>query len=106
MQHPIIEDLLLVRAQTALADKLYAPADEDARALLDRYPGSTLKAAALGVRLSVAWDLKRKRAVGERNRVRRAHGARKRTRRCTKAASSGGRRVGVPSEKTRWHRHC
>jgi len=65
VQHPIIEDLLLVRAQTALADKLYAPADEDARALLDRYPGSTLKAAALGVRLSVAWDLKRYRTAAD-----------------------------------------
>ncbi len=59
VQNPIIEDLLLVRAQTELTDKLYAPANEDARALLDRYPGSSLKAAALGVRLSVAWDMKR-----------------------------------------------
>ena len=65
VQPRIIEDLLLARAQTALADKDYAHAEEDARALLERYPGSTLKAAALGVRLAVAWDLKRPRTAAE-----------------------------------------
>ncbi len=65
VQHAISEDLLLVRGQLALTDKAYAPAEEDARALLDRYPGSPLKAAALGVRLAVAWDLKRYRAAAE-----------------------------------------
>lgn len=64
-QNAIIEDLLLVRAQTALADKLYAPAEEDARALIERYPGSQLKASALGVRLAVAWDLKRYRTAAD-----------------------------------------
>lgn len=64
-QHAIIEDMLLARAQTALLDKDYAPAEEDARALLDRYPGSALKAAALGVRLTVAWDLKRYRTAAD-----------------------------------------
>jgi cellulose synthase operon protein C len=64
-QHPIIEDLLLVRAQTALADRLYEPAEVDARALLERYPGSSLKAAALGVQLAVAWDLKRYRKAAD-----------------------------------------
>lgn len=63
--HPIIEDLLLVRAQTALADKAYAQAEEDARVLLERYPASTLKAPALGIRLSVAWDLKRYRTAAD-----------------------------------------
>ena len=63
--HPIIEDLLLVRAQTALADKAYAPAEEDARVLLERYPGSVLKAQALGIRLAVAWDLKRYRTTAD-----------------------------------------
>jgi TolA-binding protein len=62
---PIIEDLLLVRAQTALADKDYSVAEEDARALLERYPESTLKTEALGVRLSVAWDLKRYRTAAD-----------------------------------------
>jgi len=65
VQNPIIEDLLLVRAQTELIDKQYAEADEDARALLERYQTSTLKAGALGVRLSVAWDLKRYRTVAD-----------------------------------------
>lgn len=54
--HPVIEDILLVRAQAALADRQYNAAEEDARLLLDRFPGSPLKAAALGVRLSVAWN--------------------------------------------------
>jgi TolA-binding protein len=64
-QNRIIEDLLLVRAQTALVDKAYAPAEEDARALLERYPGSTLRPQALGIRLSVAWDLKRYRMAAD-----------------------------------------
>ncbi|MSU46662.1 MAG: hypothetical protein EXS42_05955 [Lacunisphaera sp.] len=64
-QHPIIEELLLGRAQLALADKEYARAEEDARALLERYPGSTGKAAAMGVRLAVAWDLKRYRTAAD-----------------------------------------
>ncbi len=63
--HPVIEDLLLVRAQLALVDNDYARAEEDARALLERYPGSPLKATALGVRLAVAWDLKRYRAAAD-----------------------------------------
>ena len=65
VQHPIIEDLLLARAQLELVDKLYFPAEEDARALLERYPGSKLKPSALGVRLAVAWDLKRYRAAAD-----------------------------------------
>ena len=64
-QHAIIEKLLMVRAQTALADKAYAPAEEDARALLERYPGSPQKAEALGVRLAVAWELKRYRSAAD-----------------------------------------
>ncbi len=63
--HPIIEDLLLVRAQAALADHLYSAADDDARLLLERYPGSPLKTAAIGIRLSVAWDLKRYRSAAD-----------------------------------------
>lgn len=65
VQPAIIEDMLLVRAQLALTDKLYAAADVDARTLLERYPKSTLLASALGVRLSVAWDSKRYRTAGE-----------------------------------------
>jgi TolA-binding protein len=65
MLHPITEDLLLVRAQAALADKLYNLTEEDARLLLEHYPGSPLKAAALGVRLAVAWELKRYRSAAD-----------------------------------------
>lgn len=61
----IIEDLLLVRAQTALIDKAYAGAEEDARSLLERYPGSPLRGGALGVRLAVAWELKRYRTAAD-----------------------------------------
>lgn len=64
-QNAIIADLLLARAQTALLDQAYASAEEDARAVLERYPGSALKAAALGVRLAVAWDLKRYRTAAD-----------------------------------------
>lgn len=64
-QQPIVEDLLLVRAQLALADKAYALAEEEARALLERYPASNHKTAALGVRLVVAWDLKRYRTAAD-----------------------------------------
>jgi len=63
--HPIIEDLLLVRAQAALADRQFNSAEDDARLLLERYPGSPLKGAALGVRLSVAWELQRYRSAAE-----------------------------------------
>ncbi|HWA26313.1 MAG TPA: tetratricopeptide repeat protein [Lacunisphaera sp.] len=63
--YPISEDLLLVRAQLALADKAYAPAEEDARGLLERFPGSELREKALRVRLAVAWDLKRFRTAAD-----------------------------------------
>jgi TolA-binding protein len=65
VQHPIIEDLLLSRAQTALVDKDYGAAEGDARVLLERYPGSALKSEAFGVRLAVAWDLKRYRTAAD-----------------------------------------
>ena len=67
VSHPIIEDLYLVRAQTALVDKAYGPAEEDAHALIERYPGASraLRAGALGVRLAVAWELKRFRTAAD-----------------------------------------
>lgn len=65
VQHPIIENLMLARSQTALAEKDYSAADEDARALIERYPGTELKAEALIVRLKVAWDFKRYRQAAE-----------------------------------------
>jgi TolA-binding protein len=64
-QHAIIEELMMARAQVALEEKAYAAAEEDARALLERYPGTALKGEALGVRLAVAWDLKRYRTAAD-----------------------------------------
>lgn len=63
--HPIAESLLLARAQVGLTDGLYAGAEEDARALLEKYPSSPLRPAALGVRLSVAWEQRRYRTVAD-----------------------------------------
>lgn len=63
--HPIIEDLLLVRAELALVDREYAAAEEDARLLLERFPASPLRPAALGTRLSVAWELRRYRTAAD-----------------------------------------
>lgn len=62
---PIIEDLLLARAQSALTDKEYQQAEDDARRLLENFPATSLKPAALGVRLAVAWDLKRYRTAAD-----------------------------------------
>lgn len=62
---PIIEDILLVRAQSALVDKEYIAADEGVRRLLENYPASSLRSAALRVRLAAAWDLKRYRTAAE-----------------------------------------
>lgn len=63
--HPAIEDLLLVRALAALADREFNAAEEDARRLLDSFPGSPLKAAALGVRLAVAWEARLYRTAAD-----------------------------------------
>jgi outer membrane protein assembly factor BamD (BamD/ComL family) len=57
--HPILEDLLLFRAQVNLVDKRYGLATADANLLLEKFPGSTLKPAALGVLLGVAWEQRR-----------------------------------------------
>ena len=63
--HPAIEDLLLVRALAALADREFNAAEEDARRLLDSFPGSPLKAAALGVQLAVAWEARLYRTAAD-----------------------------------------
>jgi TolA-binding protein len=65
VQHAIIEDLRLARAQAALADQVYAVAEEGARTLLELYPSTRHKPAALGIRLAVAWDLKRYRTAAD-----------------------------------------
>jgi tetratricopeptide (TPR) repeat protein len=63
--HPILEDLLVFRAQVALGEKNYGRAEEDAKALLERYPGSQLKPQALGVLTGVAWELRRFRTAAD-----------------------------------------
>jgi len=65
MQHPILEDLLAFRAQVALAEKNYGRAEEDAKTLLERFPGSQLKSQALGVLTGVAWELRRYRTAAD-----------------------------------------
>ena len=82
--HPILPDLLLVRAQLALAEKRtpvvekagdasavvvvqvnQAQAEQDAKALLARFPGSELKPAALGLIADVAWQQQRFRTAAD-----------------------------------------
>ncbi len=63
--HPIREELLLVRAQLALAGKNYEQAEKDARDLIDEFPGSQLKSHALGVLTSSAWEQRRYRNAAD-----------------------------------------
>jgi outer membrane protein assembly factor BamD (BamD/ComL family) len=63
--HPIKEDLLVFRAQVAMEEGNYGQAEEDAQALLERFPGSQLKAQALGVLTGVAWELRRYRSAAD-----------------------------------------
>jgi hypothetical protein len=63
--HPILEDLLVFRAQVALGEKNYGRAEEDAKTLLERFPGSQLKPQALSVLTGVAWELRRYRTAAD-----------------------------------------
>ena len=63
--HPILEDLLLFRAEVALAGKNYLQAEEDARALLEKFPGSQRKAHAFGVLTATAWEQRRYRTAAD-----------------------------------------
>lgn len=63
--HPILEDLLLQRAELGLAAKAYAEADRDAVRLLELFPGSRLKPQALGVRVRAAWETLRYRRAAD-----------------------------------------
>lgn len=70
--HPLLEDLLLYRAQVTLAAARvagasggYAAAEEDARALLQRFPGSPLKAHAYAVLMQAAWEQRRYRTAAD-----------------------------------------
>ncbi len=55
-RHPLLEELLLFRAQTALLDRDNLAAEEDASLLVEQFPGSLLKKAALVVKTNSAWD--------------------------------------------------
>jgi hypothetical protein len=60
--HPILEDLLISRAQLAAAEKTpagYARASADANDLLTRFPGSELKPLALALLATMEWEQKR-----------------------------------------------
>ncbi len=59
--HPLLEELLLFRAQLALTDRKEGQAnvtraEEDVTQLLQRFPGSQLKAFAYGILTNAAWE--------------------------------------------------
>ncbi len=54
--HPILEELLVQRAELNLADKRYRDAESDAKRMLEAFPGSRLKPQALGILVKVAWE--------------------------------------------------
>jgi TolA-binding protein len=63
--HPLLEDFYLYRANLRLGDKSYAAAEDDARALLEKFPGSPLKAEALEVLTGAAWEQRRFRLAAD-----------------------------------------
>ncbi len=63
--HPLQEDFYLLRANLLLGDKSYAAAEDDARALLEKFPGSGLKAEALTVLTGAAWEQRRYRLAAD-----------------------------------------
>jgi cellulose synthase operon protein C len=70
--HPILEDVLLFRAQVSLAvaradntSDGYALAEDDARMLLQKFPGSPLKAHAFSVLTDAAWEQARYRTAAD-----------------------------------------
>ena len=64
-KHPILDSLLLFRAQLALGEKNYGPAEDDARALLQQFPGSQLRVHAFGVLTTSAWEQRRYRLAAD-----------------------------------------
>ena len=70
--HPVLESLLLFSAQSALADHDYRQAEDDANALLKRFPGSALRVHAFGVLTGSAWEQGRYRLAATNARQARA----------------------------------
>jgi TolA-binding protein len=70
--HPVLESLLLFSAQAALADHDYRQAEDDANALLKRFPGSALRVHAFGVLTGSAWEQGRYRLAATSARQARA----------------------------------
>ncbi len=63
--HPILEDLLVQRAEFHLAAKSYGEAERDVERMLELFPGSRLKPQALGIRVRSAWDTLRYRRAAD-----------------------------------------
>ncbi len=63
--HPIKEGLLFFRAQLALAEKDFGVAEEDAKALLEQFPLSPLRAHAFSVLAQSAWEQRRFRQAAD-----------------------------------------
>jgi tetratricopeptide (TPR) repeat protein len=73
-QHPVLESILLQRAELALSEarlgvsesaSYYARAEDDANALLEKFPGSPLKANAYSVLAGSAWEQHRYRTAAD-----------------------------------------
>lgn len=65
MPAAILEDLYLIRASVALAEKNYAQAEDDANTLRQKYPGSPLLPHAYNVLASSAWEQRRYRLAAD-----------------------------------------
>ena len=63
--HPLTEDLLVARAELALASQDHPRAEADARDLLARFPSSAQRARALSQLASAAWDRERYRTAAD-----------------------------------------
>lgn len=64
--HPLTEDLLYFRADLALRSRSFERAEEDANALLTRFPGSDLRRHALALLASSAWQRQRFRTAADK----------------------------------------
>jgi tetratricopeptide (TPR) repeat protein len=63
--HALTEDLLVARAELALATQDYERAEADARDLLTRFPASEQRPRALMQLAATAWDRRRFRTAGD-----------------------------------------